>query len=222
MNHDEFLRTFLDYLAPKMDAYEQIIYLYVYRHTVLESKDSAVIGFNSARQRMATGIGESGKPMAANTAHKKIKSLEQKGYLRILGVVRERRVLSVVLPTQIENLIPEAPAPAEISLEDIDFFNAPESRILILKRDNYLCFYCQKAIDEKTYVLEHFLSRPGGNNSYRNLVAACRTCNNRKGANDATDFLRQLYRDSLLSDTEFRDRINALESLTKGELVPEL
>jgi hypothetical protein len=51
MNHDEFLRTFLDYLAPKMDAYEQIIYLYVYRHTVLESKDSAVsrISFREAK-----------------------------------------------------------------------------------------------------------------------------------------------------------------------------
>jgi hypothetical protein len=35
--------------------------------------------------------------------------------------VREGRVLSVVLPTQIENLIPEAPAPVEISLEDIAF-----------------------------------------------------------------------------------------------------
>ena len=32
----EFLRRFSDNIAPKMDAYEQVIYLFVYRHSVLE------------------------------------------------------------------------------------------------------------------------------------------------------------------------------------------
>ncbi len=45
---------------------------------------------------------------------------------------------------------------------------------------------------EKT-VIEHVVSRPAGGNGYRNVVAACRQYNNRKGDSDAEDFLRILY-----------------------------
>ena len=214
----EFLRRFSDSIAPKMDAYEQVIYLFVYRHSVLEGKEKATIGFHSARFRMATGVGENGKPMAANTAHKKIKSLEQKGFLTIHGVERDGRVLSVVVPDSLDE--PPETTPPMIALEDQDFFEAEENRLRILDRENMRCFYCMKEIDKATFVIEHIISRPQGDNSYRNCVAACRTCNNRKAAKPAADLLRKLFREGFLSEEEFMRRVHALDELMAGRLEP--
>ena len=75
-------------------------------------------------------------------------------------------------------------------------------------------------MDDQTYVIEHVISRPEGDNSYRNLVAACRECNNRKGAVAAEEFLRTLYRDALLERAEFEDRLVLLGKLRSGELKP--
>ena len=44
----EFLTQFQDHLAPRLDTYEQAIYLYVFRHTRLIGQDEAVLGFKSA------------------------------------------------------------------------------------------------------------------------------------------------------------------------------
>lgn len=63
MDLEKFMIQFQDYLAPKLDTYEQAIYLYIFRHSRLISKEETVIGFKSARKRMACGIGEKGKPM---------------------------------------------------------------------------------------------------------------------------------------------------------------
>src|SRR4029077_16018686 len=47
-------QQFQDDLAPKLDTYEQAIYLYIFRHTRFLGKEEAVIGFKAARVRMAT------------------------------------------------------------------------------------------------------------------------------------------------------------------------
>jgi hypothetical protein len=47
----EFFQQFQDYLAPKLDTYEQAIYLYIFRHSRFLGKDEIVIGFKSARAR---------------------------------------------------------------------------------------------------------------------------------------------------------------------------
>lgn len=62
----------------------------------------------------------------------------------------------------------------------------------------------------------------GGDNSYRNIVAACHRCNTHKQGKSAEDYLRHLYRKSLLSESELEDRLSALEALRSGELRPEL
>jgi len=69
-------------------------------------------------------------------------------------------------------------------------------------------------------VLEHVVSRPNGDNSYRNVVAACRQCNNRKGSLEADTFLRVLYREALLSADEFNERLTQLTRLRNGEVKP--
>jgi hypothetical protein len=53
-----FIGEFQDYAAPKLDTYEQAIYLYCVRHSRLLGKPEAVIGFKSARKAMAFGIGK--------------------------------------------------------------------------------------------------------------------------------------------------------------------
>ena len=69
-------------------------------------------------------------------------------------------------------------------------------------------------------MIEHVVSRPNGDNSYRNVVASCRQCNNRKSAETAEDYLRTLYREGLLSSEDFKGRVSYLERLRAGELRP--
>jgi hypothetical protein len=55
--------------------------------------------------------------------------------------------------------------------------------------------------------MEHVASRPVGDNSYRNVVAACRNCNNHKGQDSAEDHLRALHRSGYLSASEFKTEL---------------
>ena len=104
----------------------------------------------------------------------------------------------------------------------MDFFNNQELRKKILERDNYKCFYCFKKLNSENYVLEHVISRPTGNNSYRNLVASCRTCNNKKDKLNVNNFLRNIYRDNLISAEELNAITEQLENLKNGLLKPKI
>jgi hypothetical protein len=57
MDIKEFFQDFQDYLAPRLDVYEQAIYLYIFRHSRLQGETEVTIGFRSARPQMAFGIG---------------------------------------------------------------------------------------------------------------------------------------------------------------------
>ncbi|MDD2546727.1 MAG: HNH endonuclease signature motif containing protein [Burkholderiaceae bacterium] len=222
MDCKEFLIEFQDYLAPQLDAYEQAIYLYIFRHSRMLGLNEVTIGFKSARNRMACGVGEKGKPMSEGTAYVKLAFLQEKGCVSIIKTTHTGRLLKLNLPNEIPGLVRSEPPQGEISLEDMDFFEVPENRLLLLKREGYKCFYTLQALDESNFVVEHVVSRPEGNNSYRNLVAASREANNKKGATSAEDFLRRLFRQGYLSDGEFKDRLQMLEQLKTGELKPTL
>lgn len=222
MDLREFFIQFQDHLAPKLDAYEQAIYLYVFRQSRLLGLDEVTIGFKSARIRMACGIGEKGKPMSENTAYLKLTSLQEKGCLEILRTTHTGRALRLRMPNEIVGVIPPEPTEVEPDLESMDFFSVPENRLLLLKRENYRCFYTLQKLDESNFVVEHVVSRPAGNNSYRNCVAASREANNKKGATSAEGFLRRLFRDGFLSDAEFQDRLQHLAQLKSGELKPPI
>jgi 5-methylcytosine-specific restriction endonuclease McrA len=55
----------------------------------------------------------------------------------------------------------------------------PVTRRGVLARDGHRCGYCRGRADTVDHVVPR--SRPGGAHSWANLVAACRTCNGRKG-----------------------------------------
>jgi hypothetical protein len=215
-----FFIEFQDYLAPRLDTYEQDVYLYIFRYSRLIGLDEVVLGFNSARSRMALGVGEKGKPMSQNTCYNKLRSLQAKGCLEILTVERNGTRIRLRLPSEISGLVTTPEILAPVSLEDMDFFTVEENRVLILLREDHKCFYCLRALSPDNYVIEHVVSRPAGNNSYRNVVAACRQCNNRKGDSEVEDFLRVLYREAFLTDNEFEQRLSHLQRLRAGELRP--
>lgn len=169
---------FQDYLAPKLDTYEQAIYLYILRHSRFQGKAETTIGFRSALRKMAFGVGEKGKPMAQRTCYEKLKSLESKGCLKIVGTERDGTKIRLNLPSEIQGLIPPKQIAAALDLEEMDFFTVQANRLLILQREGHKCFYCLRALNSSNHVIEHVMSRPEGSNTYRNVVAACRNCNN--------------------------------------------
>ncbi|MFZ3139879.1 HNH endonuclease [Polaromonas sp.] len=220
---NEFAQVFAqfqDHLAPRLDVYEQAIYLYLLRHTHIEGKREAVIGFKSARKKLAFGTGRAGTSPSEGVIYEKLRGLEQKGCVKILSTERAGTRIEVFLPSEMPGLLPVATAISDIALEDQDFFSVPENRKLILEREEWRCFYCLAKLDENNHVIEHVVSRPEGDNSYRNVVAACRRCNNRKSALLVEDFLRSIYRDGILSGDEFAIRIALLARLRAGELRP--
>ena len=50
MDTTEFLMQFQDHVAPRLDTYEQVIYLYVVRHSRLVGRDDVVIGFQVRKE----------------------------------------------------------------------------------------------------------------------------------------------------------------------------
>jgi len=222
MDLEKFIIQFQDYLAPKLDTYEQAIYLYIFRHSRLIGKDEVVIGFKSARSRIACGIGEKGKPMSENSAYRKLKSLEVKECIKVVSSEYKGTRIRLLLPHENAGVISIPNEEQELSLDELDFFNDSINRKLILEREGHRCFYCMRSLSKDNYVVEHIVSRPQGNNSYRNVVAACRQCNNRKGKSSVEDFIRILYRDGLLNAQEFDERQAALKQVRKGEIKPKI
>jgi hypothetical protein len=214
------LEEYQDYLAPKLDTYEQAIYLYLLRHSRLQGKDEIVVGFKSARLRMAFGLGIKSARMGENTCYEKLRSLASKGCVDIVRTERDGTRVRLKLPAEIDGIMPLSQAMAHVTLEDMDFFNVAENRLAILRREANRCFYCLRVLDASNYVIEHVTSRPEGNNSYRNVVAACWNCNNRKGPSPVEDFLRVLYREGYLEASDFEQRCVALRRLKNGELQP--
>jgi hypothetical protein len=105
MDFEQVFKEFQDCLAPRLDTYEQAIYLYLFRHTRLVGHDEAIVGFKSARTRLACGVGEKGKPMSEHTAYEKLQSLQQKGCIIIVDTNRDGRRIRLNLPSEIPGII---------------------------------------------------------------------------------------------------------------------
>ncbi|WP_251358551.1 HNH endonuclease [Kangiella sp. TOML190] len=220
MDVEKFLADFQDFMAPSMDVYEQSIYIYIIRHSRLIGQSDAVIGFKSARKKLGYGVGKHKTPPSEGVCYERLGTLSEKGFIKVLGSERMGTRIHAYLPEEIPELCDGHSSEQIIDIEDMDFFEDVENRQAILEREKHECFYCRAKLTADNYIMEHVVSRPAGDNSYRNIVASCRTCNNKKGPIDAASFVRSLYRENLLSQDEFKQVLEKLEMLKKGELQP--
>jgi 5-methylcytosine-specific restriction endonuclease McrA len=107
----------------------------------------------------------------------------------------------------------EAFAEAE-QKDERDYYNDAERRLVILARDGHTCVYCTAVLSEDSFVLDHLLPvARGGTNKKHNLVAACESCNGRRSESEPVQFLRENYRQQLLTQNEFLRQKDYIERL---------
>lgn len=207
-----------DHLVPKLDTYEQAIYHYIFRHTYLVGEKSTL--FSTKRAEIGFGSGVANTPPSESQRSKKLRSLEAKGAIKILERSHRGILVEVLLPHEIPGLIP-TDSDISIDLEALDFYKDRRLLPAILERENYRCFYTGKKLTEESCYLDHVVAQSmGGNNSFRNIVASSYDANSMKNKNPVDDFLRELYREDLISKSELTELKLKIEKLKNGELVP--
>jgi hypothetical protein len=141
---------------------------------------------------------------------------------KCIAVNRQRggaNEISVHLPSEIpacrQLIDQDRAAPIELPEKDErDYYNDPSRRLEILARDGNACVYCTAALSADTFELDHLLPvGKGGTNRKHNLVAACEQCNRRRSELEPVQFLRENYRQQLITQDEFLRQKDYIEAL---------
>jgi hypothetical protein len=204
-----------DHLFPalKLSVRERVLYYHLLRHTHFEGKPAALVAILPLANAM--GVAES-------SAREDIRTLNERGCIKIEDRSRNGHLVRVLLPEEIEGVAPKSAPLVELELDGLDFYSGRRFLAALLAREGNRCFYCLKSVRSESCELDHVMSRANGtDHSYRNVVCSCHVCNTTKQAQAATDFLRTLYRKGILSQAELADRFSALEQLQAGQLVPD-
>ena len=99
-----------------------------------------------------------------------------------------------------------------------DYYNDPQRRLMILARESNACVYCTAALSEDNFVLDHLVPvAKGGTNRKHNVVATCEVCNRRRSDSEPIQFLRENYRQQLLTQQEFLRQKDYIERLLADE-----
>lgn len=215
MDVETTLKQCEDYLFPamKMTLRERSIYYHLFRHTRLIGKEQGLFAIDP----LASALGVS------TSIRDDLRSLHERGCLRIEDRSRNGHLIRVLLPEEIEGIVPKQEPAEVIDVEAIDFFTDRRYLAVLLARENGACFYCLRQVRPDNCQLDHVVAQADGlNNSYRNIVVSCHECNTTKQAAAAGDFVRHLYRRGLLSQADLEGRLSALELLQAGKLVPDV
>lgn len=200
--------------AKGMTVRERALYYHLLRHTHGEGKPASLFALLPLAQ--ALGVAES-------SVREDIRALNERGCLRIEDRSRQGHLVRVLLPEEIEGVVPLTQPEAPIDLEAIDFFNGRRFVSALLARENGRCFYCLKSLKPEVCELDHVISQiHGANHSYRNVVASCHECNTSKLEAPPDAFLRSLFRKGRLSGEELEERLRELEQLQTGERKPSV
>jgi 5-methylcytosine-specific restriction endonuclease McrA len=203
-----------DYLFSvlQLSIRERGLYYHLLRHTRAEGKHSAIFALLPLAKALA---------VSDSSVREDIRSLNEKGCIRIEDRSRQGHLVHVLLPEEIEGVIPKSSPTPAVDIEQLDFFTGRRFVNALLDREGHRCFYCLKAIRAESCELDHAVSRINGtDHSYRNIVASCHDCNTSKQSLAPSDFLRVLYRKGRLSAAELEERISALEQLQSGHCTP--
>ena len=214
MNWEKTLIEVEDLLIPhyQFDIWERGLYLYLLNQTKLRGLDSATIPLSTISSALNCSDFQS---------RKTIRSLGDKGVIE-LDQTRKGHSVKVLLPPEL-GIQPAIQPEKNRDIEEIDFYKNREFVSELVVREKGQCFYCLSDITQENCELDHVVSQlNGGNNSYKNIVAARHKCNTRKQASTAEDFLRSIFRKGMLSESEFEGRVSALEALKNGHLKPVL
>jgi HNH endonuclease len=204
-----------DRLAPQLglDAWERTTYYHLLRHTRLEGKESALFSIGPLSKVI---------PLSDFKVRDVLRNLDRKGCTKNI-VTRKGYEVTVFLPSEISTLKNGTEAQVLVEIEDIDFFTSRVYLGSLLEREGNSCFYCLANVIEENCELDHVVPKAKvADNSYRNIVISCHSCNRKKSGQNAQDYLRAIYRQGLLGDEELRLRLNAIERLQAGELVPNV
>jgi hypothetical protein len=210
----EVIAEIEDHLAPhlKLNVWERVLYYHLLRQTHLVGAESRIISLTE----LAVAL-----DISDWKARELVRSLDRKGCLVVEDRSQKGHHIRVRLPSELE--VPRPSESADVSIDQIDFFSGRTYLAQLLARESERCFYCLREIDPETCALDHVNPQVESvDNSFRNIVAACHTCNSRKQGASGEDFLRTLLRNNLLSEAEFHERLSALEALKDGKLVPKL
>lgn len=210
-----------DYLVPILDTYEQALYNYILRHTLLVGKPTAVISVKTAN--IGLGKSKAGSLPSESSKTKKLRSLEEKGCVVIVSRSHRGTQVKPIFPNDIPGLVPVAIDIEKPDIEKLDFY---EGRIYVdalLERESGKCFYTLQKINKENCVLDHVVPQSkGGDNSYRNIVAASFDANSTKLGKNADDFARELYRSGIINLEEMQQLLSRIEQLQEGKLVPRI
>lgn len=217
----EILIDIQDRVVPLLDSYEQAIYHYVFRHTYLVGEKHAL--FSTRTAEIGFGSGDRTKPPSGKTKSDRLKSLEQKGCIKIVERSNKGMFVEIILPSQIPFLQVEEEIPIELNLEELDFYKNKKLLPCILEREGFKCFYTGRKISAENCYLDHVIPQAkGGNNLYRNIVATCFDANSMKNDKDVENFVRLLYREEFITLEEFNSLKLKISALRNGELVPNI
>ena len=202
----DIIRDVVDFLFPELKPYEASLYMYMLRHSVVETGNQLI---RVSRRSLQSGVvksaytaqtkGGSGE-MSYAAIQQTMNGLEAIGAIRReADPNRDGTLFRVLLPEEIEvcrraREARAAAVPSSIIDEarEADYYNIRENRVKVYERDNYLCRYCQKQLTRFTATLDHVQPvAEDGDNSFGNLVTACLDCNSRKNARPLGDFLAE-------------------------------
>jgi 5-methylcytosine-specific restriction endonuclease McrA len=93
------------------------------------------------------------------------------------------------------------------------FHSMTPNRANIIWRDQNTCQYCSKECESKVLTIDHVIPRSrGGENTWKNLVAACKKCNQKKGNRTPKEANMVLLREPK------RPKSNVLRTVSKKQI----
>lgn len=205
-----------DLLAPQLglDPWERTLYHHLLRHTRLKGLPSQLFAIAPLAKSL---------PISDFKVREVLRSLHAKGCVRIEERSRVGHLVYVLLPSEIPTVTRPRAQTEQVDIGSIDFFSGRQYVIALLKRENDACFYCLRALTAETCELDHLVPQAETlDNSFRNVVASCHGCNKAKSAASAPDFLRKLYRNALINEQEFQNRLATVDAIQSGTLAPTI
>ncbi len=211
---NEIVMQIEDSLVPRLhlDVAEARLYYHLLRHSRLIGKHEVL----TSVQQICDAIN-----CTKNTIKPRLKSLGEKKVVEVVNTGWAGTRLRVLLPEEVPGALPPEGESRSLDLDALDFYSDARYRPAIFERDRGKCFYCRRTLTDEDQGLDHVQPQVAdGNNSYRNVVAACHACNSSKGDKTGEDHVQTLYRRGFLSAEELEETMARLDDLKAGRLRP--